>query len=100
MMTWWLIGLDDVVQRVVFPVGDPGTGGIQRHAKWCGPEHTGHLDIGTTPVGRPAVVLTRGRLPPATAKFASVGLSRQDGLALTAHLPWSPLGEGRVLVAR
>src|SRR5262249_24312079 len=44
-------GLDDVVQWFMFPVGDPGTGGVQRHAKWFGPEYTGHLRVGTTPVG-------------------------------------------------
>src|SRR5690348_17142310 len=32
----------------MFPVGDPGSGSIQRHAKWCGPEHTGHLRVGVT----------------------------------------------------
>ena len=44
-------GLDDVVQWFVFPVGDAATGGIQRHAKRCGPEHTGHFHIGRTPIG-------------------------------------------------
>jgi hypothetical protein len=44
-------GLDDVVQWFMLPVGDRGTGRIQSHAKRCGPEHTGHLLIGRTPIG-------------------------------------------------
>src|SRR5262245_43971213 len=35
----------------MFPVGDSGTGGVQCHANWCGPEHTGHLHISSTRIG-------------------------------------------------
>jgi hypothetical protein len=49
------------VQWLMFPVGDPGTGGIQSHVKWCGPEHACHLHIGRTPIGNRYVALARPR---------------------------------------
>jgi hypothetical protein len=54
-------GLDDVVQWFMFPVGDPGTGGIQSHVKWLGAEHACHLRIGKAPIGSRRVAPARGR---------------------------------------
>jgi hypothetical protein len=52
-------GLDDVVQWVMFPVGDPATRGVQCHTKWCGSEHTRHLRIGKTAFCHRQVALVR-----------------------------------------
>src|SRR6267142_6843097 len=52
-------GLDDVVQWLMFPVGDAGTRGIQSHVKWCGPQHACHLHIGRTPLGAWQIALVR-----------------------------------------
>jgi hypothetical protein len=52
-------GLDDVVQRLMFPVGDPGTRGVQSHAKWCGSKYARHFRIGVRTLGNLRIVLVR-----------------------------------------
>src|SRR5207248_610657 len=71
----------------MFPVGDPGTGGVQCHTKWCGPEHPCHLHIGSPPVGISLTV--RLRLGRCWQRF------RRIAEGLLAHrfvLTWWPPG--------
>ncbi len=81
-------GLDDVVQWLMFPVGDSGAGGVQSHVKWRGPEHARHLRIGRTPVGNRYVALARFRRGRqilrniARIRLAHSGCSRWEGHAL------------------
>jgi len=52
---------DDVVQRVMLPVGDSGAGGIQSHVKWRGPEHPRHFCTGGRALGMSRSDLARLR---------------------------------------
>jgi hypothetical protein len=44
-------GLDDVVQGIMFPMGDGATGRVRGRAKRCGLKDARHLHIGRTRVG-------------------------------------------------
>src|SRR5258708_3766728 len=58
----------------MFPVGDPGTGGIQGHVEWCGPEHAGNLHVGRTPIG--VKLIARVRLGPGRRTIRTIAQAR------------------------